>query len=89
MNSSRNGILLLTLLSVATGNLAHSATLSNRWSFDGDTTDSVGGNTGVLVGDASVTGGQLVLDGAPAVPLPIAWDSARPLTLGEPMEPTG
>tara|TARA_B100000959_G_scaffold138493_1_gene145556 strand:+ start:8228 stop:11776 length:3549 start_codon:yes stop_codon:yes gene_type:complete len=61
MKSSRHSILLLTLLSVATVNLAHAATLANRWSFDGDTSDSVGGNTGVLVGGASVTGGQLVL----------------------------
>ena len=51
--------LLITL------NPAHSATLANRWSFASDTTDSVGGNTGVLFGDAFVRDGELVLDGAP------------------------
>lgn len=41
----------------------HGATLSHRWSFDFDTTDSVGGNTGVLEGGASITPGQLILTG--------------------------
>ena len=50
---------------LVTLNPAHSATLSNRWSFASDTTDSVGGNTGVLFGDAFVRDGELVLDGAP------------------------
>ena len=52
---------LLTLLVSAFAGFASAATLANRWSFNGDTSDSVGGNTGVLVGGASVTGGQLAL----------------------------
>ena len=53
---------------VAGASLAQAATLANRWSFDADTTDSVGGNTGVLIGDAFVSNGELVLDGAPNGP---------------------
>jgi len=37
--------------------------LANRYSFTSDTTDSIGGQTGSLFGNATVTGGQLVLDG--------------------------
>ena len=39
------------------------ATLANRWSFDSDTTDSVGGNTGLLIGGATVDPGRLSLTG--------------------------
>ena len=41
---------------------APAATLSHRYSFDSDTSDSVGGVDGVLVGGATVSGGQLVLN---------------------------
>ncbi|HAT20943.1 MAG TPA: hypothetical protein DCS85_12375, partial [Verrucomicrobiales bacterium] len=58
----------LTFLVSAFAGFASAATLANRWSFNGDTGDSVGGNAGVLIGDASVTGGQLQLDGAPNGP---------------------
>jgi autotransporter-associated beta strand protein len=37
--------------------------LAHRWSFHGDTTDSVGGATGTNQGAATVSGGALVLDG--------------------------
>ena len=37
--------------------------LAHRWSFNGDTTDSVGGATGTNMGTATVSGGALVLDG--------------------------
>jgi autotransporter-associated beta strand protein len=47
---------------LALGQLAH-AQLSHRWSFDGNTNDSVGGVNGTLNGGATVAGGQLVLDG--------------------------
>ncbi len=54
----------LALMALATLSVpARAATLANRWSFDADTTDSVGGNDGVLVGFASVAGGELVLGG--------------------------
>jgi len=42
---------------------SQAATLANRWSFDTDTTDSVGSNTGVLVGGATVDPGRLSLTG--------------------------
>ena len=40
---------------------AQGATLSHRYSFDADTTDSVGGNTGILEGGATISSGQLTL----------------------------
>jgi hypothetical protein len=42
---------------------AQGATLSHRYSFDADTTDSVGGNTGILEGGATISSGQLTLTG--------------------------
>ncbi|MDA7611875.1 LamG domain-containing protein, partial [bacterium] len=42
---------------------AQDATLSHRYSFDADTTDSVGGNTGILEGGATISSGQLTLTG--------------------------
>jgi len=58
---------LLTLLICATSGFAGAATLANRWSFD-DTTDSVGGNSAVLIGDATLSGGQVLFDGGPNGP---------------------
>jgi hypothetical protein len=41
------------------------AVLAHRYSFNGsDASDSVGGANGTLMGNANVTGGQLVLDGS-------------------------
>ena len=40
------------------------ATLTHRYSFTTDASDSVGGANGTLMGTANVTGGQLVLDGS-------------------------
>jgi autotransporter-associated beta strand protein len=37
--------------------------LSHRWSFTSDTSDSIGGAWGTNFGDATVSGGALVLDG--------------------------
>ncbi|MDA7881183.1 LamG domain-containing protein [Akkermansiaceae bacterium] len=54
---------IFTLLLVMTLSPSHAATLANRWSFDTDTTDSVGGNTGVLIGGATVDPGRLSLTG--------------------------
>jgi hypothetical protein len=56
-------LLLLTLASCGTTSLVNAATLANRWSFDTDTTDSVGGNTGTLNNGATVSAGNLVLAG--------------------------
>jgi MYXO-CTERM domain-containing protein len=55
--------ILLTLAGCALASFASAATISHRWSFDTDTTDSVGGNTGVLVGGATVGSGALQLTG--------------------------
>ncbi len=41
------------------------ATLTHRYSFTANANDSVGTANGTLQGDASVSGGQLVLDGTP------------------------
>jgi len=38
--------------------------LADRYSFTSDTTDSIGGQTGTNFGNATVTGGKLVLDGS-------------------------
>jgi len=51
------------LLSLASCMAASAATLSHRYSFDTDTTDSVGGNTGTLQNGATVGGGALQLTG--------------------------
>ena len=39
------------------------ATLTHRYSFDGDASDSVGGADGILEGNASINNGAVVLDG--------------------------
>lgn len=41
------------------------AVLAHRYSFTTDASDSVGGANGTFMGTASVSGGQLVLDGTP------------------------
>ena len=38
--------------------------LTHRYSFTSDASDSIGGANGTLMGDAAVSGGQLVLDGS-------------------------
>jgi len=53
----------LTVVSVPT-------TISHRYSFTSDASDSVGGANGTFMGDASVSGGQLVLDGGGYLSLP-------------------
>ncbi|HWD94348.1 MAG TPA: LamG-like jellyroll fold domain-containing protein, partial [Verrucomicrobiae bacterium] len=40
------------------------ATLTHRYSFNSDASDSVGGANGTLMGTAAISGGQLVLDGS-------------------------
>ncbi len=44
---------------------AGAATLSHRYSFNGDTIDSAGGNNGVLLNGAAVTATSLTLSGGP------------------------
>ena len=59
-------ITLLTIAVVTAGSFtASAATISNRYSFNGDTTDSVGGNTGILNNGAIVTATSLSLSGGP------------------------
>jgi hypothetical protein len=45
-------------------------TMVHRYSFTTDATDSIGGANGTFVGDAKVSGGQLVLDGGGHLSLP-------------------
>jgi len=59
------------------------ATLAHRYSFANDASDSVGGANGTLNGDATVAGGQVVLDGTsgtyvsfPGAQINIATNSA-------------
>ncbi len=49
--------------SSATVSVANQAVLAHRYSFTNDASDSVGGADGTLVGTASVSGGQVQLDG--------------------------
>jgi len=56
-------LLLLTALLAVNSLTAQGATLANRWSFDTNTNDSVGGITGVLQGGATISAGQLTLPG--------------------------
>jgi len=44
--------------------IAPPTVLSHRYSFASDASDSIGGANGTLMGSASVSGGQLVLDGS-------------------------
>jgi hypothetical protein len=48
----------LAAANVSNGDIIH------RWSFNGDTSDSVGGENGVLMGNARVDSSQLQLDGS-------------------------
>ncbi|HEY1789947.1 MAG TPA: LamG-like jellyroll fold domain-containing protein [Verrucomicrobiae bacterium] len=44
--------------------IAPPTVLTHRYSFTSDASDSIGGANGTLMGDATVSGGQLVLDGS-------------------------
>lgn len=55
-------LVLLFIVQIA----ALSATLTHRYSFDSDASDSVGGANGVLQGNAVISNGALVLDGTNA-----------------------
>jgi hypothetical protein len=50
---------------VATVTVENIATLTHRYTFNSDTSDSVGTANGTLQGGANVSGGSLVLDGNP------------------------
>ena len=56
---------LLTTILLFNAAAASAATLSHRYSFNGTTTDSVGGNNGVLNNGATVTATSLSLSGGP------------------------
>jgi hypothetical protein len=43
----------------------HGAIVTHRYSFNGDPTDSIGDADATLIGNATITGGQLVLPGGP------------------------
>ncbi|MDP7106106.1 MAG: hypothetical protein QGH41_03450, partial [Roseibacillus sp.] len=67
-SSKRLTFAAFILLAAFLGSPCHAATLAHRYSFDVDASDSVGGNDGILIDDASVSGGELILDGAPNGP---------------------
>ena len=58
------GFFLFTWLLIVSLMASQGATLANRWSFDTNTNDSIGGITGVLQGGATIIEGQLSLTGA-------------------------
>jgi len=78
-------VLLLSFL----GGSAHSATLAHRWSFDLDPTDSVGGNTGILEGGATITPGQLTLTGLGSSVDANRMTFTSPIDIGTNFGPTG
>ena len=57
------GSVISSLILLVTAGFASGATLTHRYSFDTDASDSVGGADGVLQGNAVVANGALVLDG--------------------------
>jgi len=72
--------LLYAILTIGTS--LEAATLSHRWSFEGDTTDSAGGNNGILQGGAMVSGGELTLSGTGSGTTANRMTFARPVDLG-------
>ena len=58
------------------------ATLAHRWSFAGDTSDSVGGNSGVLQGGATVSASQLTLGGIGSGPTANGMTFSNPVDIG-------
>lgn len=62
--AGRLGVHLLSVVIVVSLANSVSADLIHRWSFEGSTTDSVGGAHASLVGGATVSGGQLQMNGS-------------------------
>ncbi|MDB4360086.1 PEP-CTERM sorting domain-containing protein [Akkermansiaceae bacterium] len=69
--------------------VANGATLAHRYSFDTDTTDSVGGNTGVLEGGATVSSGKLSLTGLGASTAANRMTFTNPVDIGGNFGTTG
>ena len=69
--------------------VANGATLAHRYSFDTDTTDSVGGNTGVLAGGATVSSGKLSLTGLGASTAANRMTFTNPVDIGGNFGTTG
>jgi len=55
--------LLVTTLLQSFALSIHAQTLTHRYSFTSDASDSVGGANGTLEGNATISGGQVVMDG--------------------------
>ncbi|MDA7881184.1 Ig-like domain-containing protein, partial [Akkermansiaceae bacterium] len=81
--------LLLTALLSASSLITQGATLSHRWSFDGDTNDSISGVTGVLQGGATIGGGQLTLSGAGSSTTANRMSFSSPIDIGGNFGATG
>ena len=69
--------------------IANGATLAHRYSFDTDTTDSVGGNTGILAGGATISSGQLTLTGLGASTAANRMTFTNPVDIGSNFGATG
>jgi len=81
--------LLLTSLLAILPTLLKGATLSHRWSFDGNTNDSIGGVSGVLQGGASISGGNLSLSGAGSSTTANRMSFSSPIDIGGNFGATG
>jgi Concanavalin A-like lectin/glucanases superfamily len=60
----RRGLALITLLTIGAALHLGAATLTHRYAFDGDATDSIGGADGLLHGNAFFSNNAVVLDGS-------------------------
>ena len=69
--------------------LLNAATLAHRWSFDNETTDSVGGVSGILQGGASVSTTQLILPGNGTSTNANRMTFASPINIGANFGATG
>ena len=77
------------LVSVLVAGLANGATLAHRYSFDTDTTDSVGGNSGILEGGSTVSSGKLTLTGLGAGTAGNRMTFTNPVNIGGNFGTTG
>lgn len=82
-------LLLLTTLLAVSSMTSQGATLANRWSFDTNTNDSVGGISGVLQGGASINSGQLTLTGAGSSTAANRMTFSSPIDIGGNFGTTG
>ena len=83
------GFFLFTWLLIVSLMASQGATLANRWSFDTNTNDSIGGITGVLQGGATIIEGQLSLTGAGSSTAANRMTFSSPIDIGGNFGATG